>query len=106
MEVGCGDLSIIVPHDGNSVHRIAIFPHDIYISETKPPGPEVNRFRGTIIDITSVGEAVKIRLKVGETYLMAEMPYHIFEDMNLAVSMEVFLILKLRRIRVYENRNI
>jgi hypothetical protein len=28
-----------------------------------------------------------------------------FEDMNLTVGKEVFLILKLRRIRVYENRD-
>jgi ABC-type Fe3+/spermidine/putrescine transport system ATPase subunit len=106
MEVGCGDIPIIVPHDGNSVKRIAIFPHDIYISETKPPGPEVNRFSGTIIDITPADDAVRIKLKVGAIRLLAEMPHHIFVDMNLAVGKEVFLILKLRRIRVYENKNL
>jgi ABC-type Fe3+/spermidine/putrescine transport system ATPase subunit len=106
MEVGCGGIPIIVPHDGNSVHRIAIFPHDIYISETKPPGPEVNRFSGTIIDITPADDAVRIKLKVGAIHLLAEMPHHIFVDMNLAVGKEVFLILKLRRIRVYENKNL
>ena len=105
MEVGCRDLRIIVPHDGNSVHRVALFPHDIYISETKPPGPEVNRFRGTIIDIAPADNVVRIKLKVGGTCLLAEMPYHIFEDMDLAVGKEVFLILKLRRIRVYENKD-
>jgi ABC-type Fe3+/spermidine/putrescine transport system ATPase subunit len=106
MEVGCGDLRIIVPHDGNSVHRIALFPHDIYISETKPPGPEVNRFSGTIVNIIPADDAVRIKLQVGETCLLAEMPHHIFEDMDLAVGKEVFLILKLRRIRVYENKDL
>jgi ABC-type Fe3+/spermidine/putrescine transport system ATPase subunit len=106
MEVGCGGIPIIVPYDGNSVHRIAIFPHDIYISETKPPGPEVNRFSGTIIDITPADDAIRIKLKVGAIRLLAEMPYHIFEEMNLEVGKEVFLILKLRRIRVYENKNL
>ena len=106
MEVGCGDLPIIVPHDGNSVHRIALFPHDIYISETKPPGPEVNRFRGTIINITPADDSVRIKLQVGATCLLAEMPHHIFGDMNLEVGKEVFLILKLRRIRVYENKGL
>jgi ABC-type Fe3+/spermidine/putrescine transport system ATPase subunit len=106
MEVGCGDLRIIVPHDGNSVHRIALFPHDIYISETKPPGPEVNRFRGTIVNIIPADDAVRIKLKVGATSLLAEIPHHIFEDMNLEAGKEVFLILKLRRIRVYENKDV
>jgi len=32
------------------------------------------------------------------------MPHHIFEAMNLAVGKKVFLILKLRRIRAYEDR--
>jgi len=106
MEVGCGGLPIIVPHDGNSVKRIALFPHDIYISETKPPGPEVNRFKGIITSITPTDDAVRIGLKVGATSLLAEMPYHTFGDMNLRAGKEVFLILKLRRIRIYENKDL
>jgi len=105
MEVGCGGLTIIVPHDGNPVKRIAFFPHDIHVSETKPPGPEVNRFKGIITSIKSTREAVRIGLKVGATNLVAGIPHHIFEDMNLAVGKEVFLILKLRRIRTYEDQS-
>jgi hypothetical protein len=33
-------------------------------------------------------------------------PHHIFEDMDLAVGSKVHLILKLRRIRVYEGRDL
>jgi len=106
MEVGCGGLPIIVPHDGNSVQRIALFPHDIYISETRPPGPEVNRFKGTIISITPADATVRIGLRMGGTSLLAEMSHHTFGGMNLAVGKEVFLILKLRRIRVYENKDL
>ena len=104
IEVGCGGLVIIVPHDGNLVKRIAILPHDIHIFETRPPGPEVNRFKGIITSIKSTQEAVRIGLKIGATSLLAGMPHHIFEDMNLAVGKEVFFILKLRRIRTYENQ--
>ena len=32
------------------------------------------------------------------------MPHHIFEDMDLEIGTEVFLILKLRRIRAYEGK--
>jgi len=105
MEVGCGGLVIIVPHDGNLVKRIAIFPHDIHISETRPPGPAVNRFKGTITSLNSTQEAVSIELKAGAKNLIARMPHHIFEDMNLAAGKEVFVILKLRRIRVYEDKD-
>ncbi len=104
MEVGCGGLSIIVPHDGNSAQRIALFPRDVYISDTKPPGPEVNRFKGVITSINSTDETVRLKVKAEENNLLAEMPHHIFEDMDLTVGKEVFLILKLRRIRVYEGK--
>jgi ABC-type Fe3+/spermidine/putrescine transport system ATPase subunit len=105
MEVGCGGLSIIVPHDGESVHRIALLPTDIHISETHPPGPEVNRFQALITSINPTSETVRIGLKAGRLDLLAGIPHHIFEDMSLAVGKEVFLILKLRRIRVYENKD-
>ena len=105
MEVGCGGLPIIVPHDGEAVHRIALLPTDIHISETHPPGPEVNRFKALITAIKPTDEAVRISLKAGKLDLLAGIPHHIFEDMSLAVGKEVFLILKLRRIRVYEDKD-
>lgn len=104
MEVSCGGLSIVVPHDGNSIQRIALFPRDIYISDTKPPGPGVNRFKGIVTSIKSVDDLVRLEVKVGGKILLAEIPHHIFEDMDLAEGKEVFIILKLRRIRVYENK--
>ncbi len=105
MEVNCGGLRIILPHDGDSVQRIALFPRDIYISDTQPPGPQVNRFKGTITNIKSYGATVRLEVKVGENTLQAEMPHDIFEDMDLPVGKEVFLILKLRRIKVFEGNN-
>ncbi len=105
MEVNCGGLNIVLPHDGNMVRRIALFPRDIYISNTKPPGPRVNRFKGILTGIKSSGAMVRLEVKAGENALLAEMPHHIFEDMDLTVGKEVFLILKLRRIKVYENKD-
>ena len=99
-EINCGELSIVIPHDGDIVKRIAVFPRDIYISDSRPPGPEVNRFRGTITSIKSSTAVVRIEVKVGGKSLLTEMPYNVYEDMDLKVGKEVFLILKLRRIRV------
>jgi ABC-type molybdate transport system ATPase subunit len=66
----------------------------------------VNRFKGTITSVKLAQEAVRIGLKAGAKELIARMPHHIFEDMNLAAGKEVFLILKLRRIRVYEDKEL
>ena len=102
MEVDCRGLRIVLPHDGDAIRRIALFPRDIYISDNPPPGPRVNRFKGTITSVKPSGAMVRLELRVGENSLLAEMPHDIFEDMDVGVGKEVFLILKLRRIRVFE----
>ncbi len=102
MEVDCRGLRIVLPHDGNSIERIALFPRDIYISDTQPPGPHMNRFKGIITDIKSSSTTERLSVKIGVHTLQTEMPRDIFKDMDLAVGKEVFLILKLRKIRVYE----
>lgn len=102
IEANCGGLPIIVAHEGNSVQRIALLPRDIYVSETWPPGPGVNRFKGTITKTRCIDDEVRLEVNVGKSRLVAEVPHHIFEEMDLAVGKEVFLILKLRRIRAYE----
>ena len=101
LEADCDRLHIILPDDGNMVHRIVLFPRDIYISKTQPPGPGVNRFKGTITSIRPADDAVRLEVMVAGKKLMADMPYHIFEEMDLAVNREVFLILKMRRIKAY-----
>ena len=102
IEAHCGELSIIAPHEGNGVRKVAILPRDVYVSATKPPGPAVNRFKGVIRGIRVEGSAVRLDTMVGSTSLVAEMPYHLFEESDLKVGSEVFLILKLRRLKIYE----
>ena len=107
VEVGCGGLSIVLPHDGNTVKRIALSPRDIYMSDTEPPGPKVNRFKGTITSIEPSSTVVRLRVQVEKHNLLAEMAPDAFEEMgDLQVGKEVYLIFKLRRIRVYEGNGI
>jgi ABC-type Fe3+/spermidine/putrescine transport system ATPase subunit len=103
-EVGCGGVPIIIPDGGNKVKRIALLPRDIYISETRPPGPDINRFKGIITGISATNEMVRLKVKTGDNDLTVDLPHHIFEDMSLTAGKEIFLILKLRRIRVYEDK--
>jgi ABC-type Fe3+/spermidine/putrescine transport system ATPase subunit len=105
VEVGTGGLKLTVPHEGGVVRKIAILPRHIYVSETKPPGLSVNGFEGRVVAINSVNNTVRIHIQVADTSLMAEIPSYLFEEMNLAVDKEVFLILRMRRIRCYESSN-
>jgi ABC-type Fe3+/spermidine/putrescine transport system ATPase subunit len=104
VEATCGQLSILIPHDGRDVKRVAFFPRDVYVSPIRPPGPEVNRFKGIISNIQKSREFVRLELAVKGTEIIAEVPRHIFEGMGLEKGREVYLILKLRRIRVYEKK--
>ncbi len=102
MEADCGGLRIVLSHEGNSVQRIALFPRDIYISDTLPPGPDMNRFKGVITDIKSSDAMERLTVKVGGKSLHTEIPRDISKDMELKEGKEVFLILKLKGIKAYE----
>ncbi len=65
----------------------------------------MNRFKGTITDIKAYGATVKLEIKVKEHNLLAETPHDIFEDMDLTAGKEAFLILELRRIKVFESQD-
>jgi ABC-type sugar transport system ATPase subunit len=102
VEVDCSGLRIILPHDEDEpVKRIALFPRDIYISEKSPPGPSLNRYKGILVEDKPMGSIIRLGVKVDGHILFSEMPTDLFNDMNLSIGQEVYIILKLRRIRIY-----
>ena len=105
MEVGWRGLKIYVPHDGNAIRRIAILPRHVYVSEDKPRGPGVNSFVARIQDIIPRMDTVRIKLEINSNSLLAEIPCHIFEEMSLEKGKQVYIILRMKRIRVFENGN-
>jgi ABC-type Fe3+/spermidine/putrescine transport system ATPase subunit len=102
VEVDCAGLKLTVPHEGGPVRKVAILPRHIYVSRTRPPGLSVNGFQGTVTAVKPSGNMVRIWIDVAGRNIMAEIPAYIFEEMDLSVGDEVFLILRMRRIRVYE----
>lgn len=105
VETKCGDMRIVVPYMDREIRRISIFPNDIYVSRTSPPGPDINRFKGTVTDIMISQDAVRIKIKAGGNTLIAEVPHRIFDDPGLSTGQEVYFILKLRRIKAYYHGN-
>ncbi len=102
VEVISGDMSIILPYEGNSIKKLAIPPHDIYISDTKPPGPALNRYKGTITEILPINSTIRVRVSIGSNSLLTELQKSAFDEMNLDVGKEVYVIVKLRRLRYVE----
>lgn len=104
MEVDCGGMRIVLPHDEGSIEKIAVSPRDVYISDVLPPGPSVNRYKGTVTAVDFDSSMAKINVNVGSVGLKAEIPIELAKEMNLASRNEVYLILKLRRLKVLGNK--
>ncbi|MBA4418733.1 MAG: hypothetical protein C0392_12620 [Syntrophus sp. (in: bacteria)] len=102
IEVMCGEMRIVLPYEGTTIKKIAIPPHDIYISDAKPPGPELNRYTGIITEIIPLRSIVRVKVLIGGNTLLAELPMETFVEMNLEKGGEVFAIVKLRRLRYFE----
>lgn len=100
IEAVCGRMPIILPSEGIEVRKIALFPRDIYVSAIKPPGPQLNRFRGVVTDIRPFSSLARLKVRVGDNDLLAEMPKAALEEMAISVGQEVYLILKIRGIRI------
>ena len=100
-EVTCRDMSIVLPYHREDLRKIALFPQDIYISTSKPPGPELNRFTGVVSDIGIFSSVVRLQIEVGRNSLVSELPQDIYQELEITKGSEVYLILKLRSIKVY-----
>lgn len=101
MEASCGGMSVILPHEGNDVTKISIFPRYVFVYATRPPGPELNRFKGVVKSIRPFYSLVRLEVKVGDNLLLCEVRKERFEDMGIRMGQEVYLILKLKKLRVY-----
>lgn len=100
MEAVCGGISIVLPYQPDGIKKIALFPGDIYVSLSKPPEPQMNCFKGLVTEIEAFSSLVRLRVKVGKNILLTELPGDTFQSMNIGVGQEIFLTLKMKRLRV------
>jgi len=101
--VSIKNLQLILPYEGNGrIKKIAIFPQDIYLSSIKPPGPNINRFKGIITEILDFESFSWVKVDVGGNILVAELSRDAIHEMNFKEGKEVFGIIKLRSLRYAE----
>ena len=99
VEVKCGDISLVVSSEREKIKKVAILPEDIYLSDTKPPGPDVNRVKGRLIEIEESSSTVCCTVVTGKNSLRVKLPQEIFTSMGLNTGDEVWLILALRKLK-------
>ena len=99
VEVKCGDISLIVSSEREKIKKVAILPEDIYLSDTRPPGPDVNRVKGRLTEINESSSTVCCTVMTGKNSLKVKLPQEIFASMSLDTGDEVWLILALRKLK-------
>lgn len=104
LEAKSKDLKIVIPHEKDGIRMIVIPSRDVYLSTERPPGPEINRFRGRIVEIRENSLYAKMNVAIGQNLVKVEVPRQTFEELRLTVGKDVFLIFKLRKIKAYGGR--
>ncbi len=103
-EVNSEGMSIVVPYENEEIEKIVIYPDDVYVYSNQPPGPDINRFRGTVTGVEHFLSTTRLTLAVDGNTLVSEMPAGLFEGLNIEIDREVFLILKFRSVRVVSQK--
>ena len=103
VEVAIKNTHLFLPYEGNgAIKKVAIFPQDIYLPSVKPPGPALNRFEGVITEIINLQSVSWVKFNMGGNILVAELSTQAVLEMDIEVGKEVFIIIKLRRLRYAE----
>lgn len=103
IEVTIKNMHLVLPYEGNGViKKIAIFPQDVYLSSVEPPGPNLNRFKGVITEMINLPSITRAKVDIDGNILFSELSTATANEMDLRVGKEVFVIIKLKRIRYAE----
>ena len=93
-------ISLVVPYDGFPIGKIAISPWNIYISREEPPGPHVNRLKGSILEIAHHPPVINVCVGCGNEKMVVEVEEELWDETGLQQGDDAFLILPLRWIKV------
>ena len=93
-------FSLVVPYDGCPIGKIAISPWNIYISRDAPPGPHVNRLKGSILEVAYHPPVINVCVGCGNERMVVEVEEELWDETGLQEGDDAFLILPLRWIKV------
>ena len=100
VEVTIGDAALVVPHDGDTVRKIAIHPGHVHLYKEALPYPQTNRLFGRVAEVTVFGFMVRLKVTVHRVMVIAEMTQELFEKMDLRVGETVNVVMKMQWIKI------
>lgn len=106
IQVQWAGMKILVPDDNREFTHLSILPREIYISPVPPPGPPINRFKGTIKEINEDQGSIHMTVEVANEILWVEISQDYLMATGLAAGDSVHGILKLRALKGYGSSKI
>ncbi len=99
VEILLEGLKIILPYEGKAIHKIAIPPDAVHIYDERPVQPALNGFTGIVEDIKLSNSKVVLKVSVGKSILVSEVPMSLFESMSIVKGEKVHGTIKIDRLR-------
>lgn len=96
----CGSLSLIIPWEGMAVDKVAIFPQGIHLAKAPIETPMPNKMSGEILAVDRRSPVVCLKIESRKQILRAELPEHLWDEMDLDASAPVHIAIALKWIRV------
>jgi ABC-type sugar transport system ATPase subunit len=103
--VKCGDISLVISDEGCEIKRIAILPEDLYMTEKKPSGMNINTVKGVLIDYVELSFGFLCTVQVGKRLLKVKLPKETFYNMHLKKGENVWLTFNLRKLKITSHSN-
>ncbi len=98
--IDTGRLTLLVPDEGKPIRKVAIASRHVYLSREKPPGPDVNRFLGTVEEMVYEGSLKRVVINISGEHVLAEVLRGEEALHDLKIGASVYVILRLRHLKV------
>ena len=98
-EVKAGGISIVAPYEGEDIKKISIMPSEIFMSRYAIPGPNINVFKGKIIEFNHSNTVAQSLVEIGNSKYFVESPIESHQSEVWREGTEVFIKFRLKSIR-------
>jgi ABC-type Fe3+/spermidine/putrescine transport system ATPase subunit len=98
-EVKAKGISIVVPYEGEHIKMISIMPSEIFMSRHAIPGPNINVFKGKIIEFNHSNTVAQSIVEIENGKYFVESPIESHQSEAWKEGTEVFIKFRLKSIR-------
>ncbi len=99
IEASCGGIKFLVPSKRQRIRKIAFFASDVAVSTDTNSLPDINKYRGRILDLKNNGEAIMANIAISNCEIKANIDPETYYNLALKSGQEVYLSVELKNIK-------